>query len=1087
MRMVLGQILRSRKLVRLALALALLALALSGGASRATATVASEATAARSARWSQLADTVFQHLGQEQGMPGPIATAIAQDADGFLWVGTQAGLARWDGYRFRSYAPDPALPGSLPDNYVLTLHVDTSGRLWIGTSAGGLARFDPRTDRFVVYPAGENGLSNAFVRSIADDGLAGIWVATDGGLDHLDPASGVISHQRNDPADPLSLPDNRVVALHRDRHGRLWIGTQKGLVRRDPDSDQLVAVPLPTADGRVPAVGGFCEDSEGRLWIGTRGAGAYVIAARSEAALPVITGTSNLANERVFAIVEARAGEIWIGTVNQGIVAIDPETTTTRAIAHEAAIPSSLSDNTIWAMHRDRSGLVWVGTSRGLDRHDAQQRAVLTVFGAKGRERGISDPDVISVLPLPNGQVWVGLGSNGVDVLSPDKAEVIGLRPDPARPDSSLPSDRVLSMDHSNSSVYLGTQRGLFRGDFSGQSMTRMRLPGRDPSLSVDVVHAVGDTLWLGSWVDGLWQLDARVPGSEQLIQHLPIERLVDRRINAIVSAGEQSLWLGTANGLDRLQLDTLAITHIAPDAALATALPAGSITSLLIDARQRLWVSTLGGGIAILDGAQGDAQPRFQRLTRAQGLPNDNVNKLLAFGDGEVWASTDDGLAVVDVESLTIRALRRAQGVAIPAYWGASGAATAAGEMLFGGGGGLTIVQPPLLQPWRYPAPVAITDLQVGGVKLPVGQFGDDRGPIIIQPAANSIAVEFAALDFSAPERNRYAFQLIGYDRDWIETDVDRRLAVYTNLPPGDYRLALRGSNREGVFGERELSVPVQVLPAWFQTWWFRALLAIAALLVVYAIVQARTAVLRHRGRVLEARVQERTAQLEQATAALREASLTDALTGLRNRRYLLQHIDADIAQCLRRRADGAADADLIFIMVDLDHFKQVNDQHGHPAGDAVLVQMAERLRQVFRASDHVVRWGGEEFLCVAIGTPRSGAAALAERLRCSIADTPFDLPDGQALAKTASIGYACFPFMTEHPDALGWQQVVAMADMALYTAKHSGRNAWVGVLPGARLDAGAASEQVSQDLDAAVRAQVLELYRSESIRSAS
>ena len=140
-------------------------------------------------------------------------------------------------------------------------------------------------------------------------------------------------------------------------------------------------------------------------------------------------------------------------------------------------------------------------------------------------------------------------------------------------------------------------------------------------------------------------------------------------------------------NGLDRLQLDTLAITHIAPDAALATALPAGSITSLLVDVRQRLWLSTLGGGIAIRDSARGDAQPRFQRLTRAQGLPNDNVNKLLAFGDGEVWASTDDGLAVVDVESLTLRALRRAHGVAIPAYWGASGAATAAGEMLFGGG----------------------------------------------------------------------------------------------------------------------------------------------------------------------------------------------------------------------------------------------------------------------------------------------------------------------------------------------------------------------------------------------------------------
>ena len=1019
-------------------------------------------------RWSQLADTVFQHLGQEQGLPGPIATAVAEDGQGFLWVGTQAGLARWDGYRFRNYKPDPAKPGSLPDNYVLALHRDPRGRLWIGTSAGGLARYRRESDDFQVVAAGDKGLSSAFVRSIADDGADGLWLATDGGLDHL-AADGAISHERHRDSDPGSLPDDRIVALLRDSRGTLWIGTQKGLVRRDAGSTALVPVLLPTADGRVPSVGSFFEDRDGRLWIGTRGAGAYVIVRPGAPPRALLTPDAGLQNERVFGIAEARAGEIWIGTVSQGIVAVDVASMQTHAIAHDPSVPSSLSDNTVWALYRDRSGLVWAGTSRGLDRNDPAQTAVLTLFGASGRKRGLSDADAISVLPLADGRLWVGLGSNGVDILDPDSGAVTGLRPDPKRPESSLPDDRVLSLASAASgAIYLGTQRGLYRADPTGRSITRMQLPGRDAGTSVDVVYADGSTLWLGSWVDGLWQVDATVPGKERVLEHRAIDSFVDRRINAIVRGRGDVLWLGTANGLDRLDTRSGKLQHLLPDAADPSGLPTGSITSLLLDASGRLWVSTLGGGIAIMALPNAAAKPSFRRLGSKQGLPNENVNKLLADGARRIVASTDDGLAVIDSATLAVRALARADGVAIPAYWGASGAATAQGELAFGGGGGLTVVRPALLRQWPFRPAIVLTDVRVGGKPATAEK-------LTVSPEANSIAVEFSALDFSAPERNRYAYKLEGFDRNWIDSDSSRRLAAYTNLPPGRYHLLLRGSNREGAWSETELVLPIEVLPAWYQTLWFRVLELLALLLAVYLVVQLRTRTLRRRQLELEQKVIERTALLEAATDALQEASLTDPLTGLRNRRYLLQHIDSDIAASMRSHRDRSSppeDADIIFLMLDVDHFKRINDLYGHDAGDAVLVQLSERLRQVFRGFDHVVRWGGEEFLGVARNTSHIRADALAERVRVNIAGAPFVLPDGQVLHNTCSIGYACFPFVPGRPELVSWQQLLVLADMALYTVKQSGRNGWMGVQAGPQLDPEKVGELLSAKLQTSMRA---------------
>jgi diguanylate cyclase (GGDEF)-like protein len=368
--------------------------------------------------------------------------------------------------------------------------------------------------------------------------------------------------------------------------------------------------------------------------------------------------------------------------------------------------------------------------------------------------------------------------------------------------------------------------------------------------------------------------------------------------------------------------------------------------------------------------------------------------------------------------------------------------------------------VTPERFAAWAYQPALVTTELRVDGQRLAAGKLPEQG--LTIGADNRSFSVEFAALDFSEPERNRYAYQLEGFDPEWISTGADLRVAVYTNLDPGRYRLRVRGTNRNGVWSPLELDIPVRVLPDWWQTWWARTLGGATLILLVYLLVALRTSYLRRSQLALEIKVRARTAELERLsldlqakTVALEESSLSDPLTGLRNRRFLTQHVDADVALAVRRheqaRGDGGAppdDGDLIFFLLDLDHFKSLNDRLGHAAGDAVLQQMRERLMAVFREADYLVRWGGEEFLIVARDTSRAHAADLAERARRQVSSAPFDIGEGRSVDVTCSVGFAAFPLAPASPRALDWAATIALADEALYAVKRGGRNGWEGVM---------------------------------------
>jgi len=338
------------------------------------------------------------------------------------------------------------------------------------------------------------------------------------------------------------------------------------------------------------------------------------------------------------------------------------------------------------------------------------------------------------------------------------------------------------------------------------------------------------------------------------------------------------------------------------------------------------------------------------------------------------------------------------------------------------------------------------------------------------------NIEFRFTGLTYLYETRVQHQVRLVGLEDAWRNTDIRR--ARYTNLGPGTYRFEVRAGFGDGTWGP-PAAFTFTILPAWYQTWWFRILAGLGLLGLVLATIRARMKALKHRNLELAELVEVRTHALAEANETLRQLTVTDPLTGLKNRRFLdltihddLAMVHRDYENLQRGRADRMPlNVDLIFLMVDLDHFKLVNDTYGHAAGDLMLQQVRDRLLEAVRDSDTVVRWGGEEFLVVARHTDRSQGNFIATRILELVRSRPFDLGNGIEIHKTCSLGFCAYPMAPKHPDALTWQRVVEVADRCLYAAKLSGRDGWVGIHTPGPLDNPELAPRLRIDLEGLVR----------------
>lgn len=978
-------------------------------------------------------DPYFQSVGDSDAIPTGVITALAQDARGLIWIGTEEGLIRYDGYRFRRYNHTKDDPHSLAGDYIASLFIDKEGQLWIGTGSDGISRFDSRTERFDNFPhnAGKaDSLGSGMVWSIAQDAEGGTWAATDSGLDYL--PHGAISwrHYRHADSDQDSLMDERVHNLLLDRRGTLWVGTASGLQRLRADHkgfDNLAtgaAEAIPSNDQKLLAahdVRALFEAADGKIWFGTRKLGAAWIAPGELTPhwLPVDPSRAGaLTHGWVRSICQPQADQIWLGTYGGGINIVRAEDgKVEKRLHHDLSIASSLALDGVGSMLKDRAGQLWIGTwGGGLQRYNPLNHAFRVLRHSPLRPEGLSHAEVDSVLELDDGHILVGTDANGIDILDRRRGVIGGYRPQAGKPGTLADAAIFGVAKTGDGALWAGTkQAGAMRLAPGATAWQAFGVAQGLPAIGVaKLMTSREGELWVGTdsglahWVDATQRFETYAgPDGQAMRAH----------VYSLAQDNKGRIWAGSDNGLWVKEPDENFIHAIYDSPQQADSLSSDDIAGLLIDRAGDLWISTAKGFDKLIswDGKQA----RFEHLSTKLGYPG------LPLGDGpmedkqgRIWTDR----FVIDPHALKMYALSKADGLEIGTNWDASYGRTHDDFFMYGGTLGLAIIDTDKFRPWDYQPPVVPTELKINGVHVPIGEL---ENGLTLDPEQRDFSVEFAALDYTAPNKNRYAYRLAGYDGKWIETDAEHRTASYGNLWPGNYTLQVRGSNRVGEWSPYEMSIKVRVLPAFWQTGWFLAISLLLAGVLIYGAFRRRVAHLHAQAESLRDIVALRTAELVQKNRELEQLAVTDPLTGLYNRLYLDRALQRELAVAQRT---GEA---FSLIMLDIDKFKAVNDKFGHQAGDEALVTLAGILHSRMRVTDVAGRWGGEEFLIICPATARQGAIDVAETLRSLIAHTEF--PHEHC---TASFGVASF----EEGDTI--TTTVARADHALYAAKEAGRN---------------------------------------------
>ncbi len=825
----------------------------------------------------------FEQLSVEHGLAQESILSIVQDGDGFMWLGSQSGLSRFDGYRVITYRNEVGNLRSLANNWVRVLYLDRSGRLWIGTD-GGLDRFDPASQSFVHYQPDEpqkRGNGNRHIQALADDGKDGLWVGTSDGLQHFDMKTGAFKVWHHDAA-AASLADDRVNALALDAGGRLWVGTGKGLDSMAPGAGTFEHHAADGASAKRNNIGALLVDAGQTLWIGSQ-AGLETWKLAGGAAARRLQGPAEgMARGEVTVLFQDADATIWAGTRDDGLYRWLPQTQRFANFRHQQADNHSLGDNFVSALYRDRVGTFWVGTwYAGVSRVDLGSGGFARIVKLSDGPATLSDNKVRAIVGDGAGKLWLGT-NDGLDHFDPATGLVQVYRHQAGNPDG--PSDfsvNAMARDRRGTIWSGGRSGGVSGFDPASGRVARIALGSGSPDSELirGMLVDSADVLWVASR-GGLHRIDL---ASRELktYRHEPGDSasLADNIVRPIMEDRRGQLWIGTFNGLDLLDRATGKFRHFRHDPADPASISHDEVHYLLEDRSGAIWVGTAVGLNKMIVGAGG--RVTFKRFTAADGLADDAVAAMLEDDEGNLWISSTTGLSRYAPATGRWRTYSAGDGTIEGAYFDGSAFKGRDGTLYFGGFNGITAFNPRAISDNLIAPRAVITGFQV--FNKPVAQVhpGLLKGPIehasqITLTADDSVfSLEFSALHYAAPQRNRFAYQLVGFDQNWVSTDASKRFATYTNLDPGTYTFRVKAANKDGVWGGAGASLAITILPPFWKTWWFRTLVALLVLGSGYGAFRFRMSGLRRQKELLERQVHARTAEIGQQNHLLERQKL--------------------------------------------------------------------------------------------------------------------------------------------------------------------------------------------------------------------
>ncbi len=982
-----------------------------------------------------LSQYIHESWLDKHGLPVNTVLSITQSPDGYLWLATEEGLVRFDGLRFTTYTEENT--PEIPSRHILRLFVDRRGRLWIGTY-NGLVRCEKG---HFTRPGGDL-LKKLSVFGFAESADGIVWAATAGGLFSFSD-DGVTRYGTEH-----GFPDDDFRDPQIDRYNALWVISGRAHLCR-------------LAQGKPPLCSSYGEmlrtlflDSRNHLWVGTytrmirRTDDGHLEQEYLAADTPLLADT----------ISEDRNGNIWFGSREYEIVKVT--STGTRFLNNRLTNPIG----PVMAFFEDREKNLWVGTAgNGLHRFSDNKITLYTT------RNGLDTDIILPVTMGRSGDIFFATYQGTVGMVRDDRLTLLHhLR-------SVTQRVMVLGiLESHDGTLWLATQgQGVFRKE-PDKTIQRVDLP--IPADTVPVVYEDhSGALWI------LVRGGGALRWKDKTFEHFTDEDgLPDNFIRLIRESADGDLWFASATGgiaVYRNGRFTFA------DRLFNQPLPTKAIQTIFIDSSGLVWISTNGNGLFVWDG---------ELLTPVRFHESTLSSLVLSMVEDEshhVWMGTNRGILRIERSEVTLYlkgavpylnplVLTTAHGLKSAECVGGTQQSAARGndgKLYFATVGGLAVIDPNNLPTNTVPPPVRIEQVIVNGES-----FSPDAA-VSVTGGIERLEVRYTALSFINPAYITFKYRLDGFDRDWIAGGTQRS-ALYTNLPPGNYTFSVIAANSDGLWNQEGASFSLEIVPRFYQTSSFRVLLILLIAVFVYLLFLLRMRTIRTQNLRLSQLVDAKTRELTVANEMLREMSLIDPLTGLRNRRYFSEILKGEAASYLRARSHAVSGYDLrrldhekvwgIFLL-DLDHFKQVNDRFGHDSGDLILTQIATLFKNAVRADDVVIRWGGEEFLIVLRNSVPEYLPAFAVKVRSLLRNALLKTTHGDFIHKTVSVGFTRLPFYLDTPERLNIEQTISIADLALYHAKRRGRDRSVQVMPGGRIvdTAPAEMQTLLADLDASVR----------------
>jgi len=834
-------------------------------------------------------------ISLEQGLSQTSVYVMVQDKLGFIWIGTESGLNRFDGYQFRVYTEDRLNPQGICNSYVWSMLIDSAGDLWVGTD-GGLCKYVSETDSFISYlhdPQKSDSLSDNRVFAIHEDRTKNLWVGTDGGLNRLDRQTGKFTRYQSDSRDITSLSSNLVRAIFQDHDGSLWVGTEGGgLNRLNPQTGKFDH--FRHQAGNIGTISNdnvvaLYEDREGTLWIGTRAGLDRLDAARSrythyrqQAGDPLA-----LSNDWINCIYADRSGRLWFGTNEGGVCQYLPKKNGFISFRHDPDDATSLGQDRILSMIEDYSGNLWFGTyAAGLSKYNKNVAKFRLFRQERNNPNSLSNSMVRGIYKESQNILLVATDGGGLNRIDRASGKYTVYMKNPADP-RSISSNRPFSILRDREGTFWVTTAdgGLNKFDpQTGKFTAYMNDPGNPNSIGNNFVRPVVEDregyLWLGLDGGGLNRFDKRTGTCKRYMpQAGNPNSLSFYRVFALYYDKADILWIGTyGGGLNRFdpKTESFKIYRYTPSMTVPEKMLDNYVLSLIEDKRGNLWLGTSNG----LTRFSRDKET-FRTFLVKDGLPDNVIYAIVEDNDGNLWLTTNRGLSRFNPLTEKFKNFDINDGLQSYEYSTYSYCKGDDGELFFGGVNGFNSFYPEQIVDNAHVPAIVLTRFQLFNNDVPIGKKVGRQvllskaigstSQISLSYKQNVFSFEFAALDYLAPEKNQYAYFMENLDKNWNYVG-NRRFVAYAGIPPGKYVFRVKGSNNDGLWNNAGVSVAIDIQPPFWQTGLFRIFMLILIVGLIFLFLQRRMRRLNIQKTTLEKLVKKRTRDLNTKTIELQK-----------------------------------------------------------------------------------------------------------------------------------------------------------------------------------------------------------------------